>query len=474
MRLARRIAAAAASALLVLAPPAGGAAPLPSNTVRVEVTRDAEGWRGDYAFARDARAWVFARSELTRESGKPWRPQAWTIETPGVRIERRGFHDVLVADKGAVPRRVRVRFRPFIEDLRAGYEPALVFSDGPVALFTSQFDVAPLASADMAETIPHDFEASDIAGDPAFVTFRDPEGPVFYAGKRYPLLTLKETPSYVLFGEAHPMETADLSAILDPGLPAWIKTSLGSETPRLLAYYARELGPREGTRPMVMATWAGASKGRVSMGGSVLPGLVIMAFEGEGVLERSDEAHAYFQWFIAHEAAHFWLGQTVDYDRADHAWMMEGGADLLAVRAIAAIDPAYDPRPKLNEAIAQCGALARSKAVNRANERSEQEAYYACGAVFGLVAEAAANRARPGTGFAGFWRRLIEGNRADGVVSQDDWLGALAGLGDPSLAVDIRRMAEQGVADPEAAMRSLFDRAGVAYRIDDEGGLGLP
>jgi hypothetical protein len=94
--------------------------------------------------------------------------------------------------------------------------------------------------------------------------------------------------------------------------------------------------------------------------------------------------------------------------------------------------------------------------------------------VFGLVAEAAANRARPGTGFAGFWRRLIERERTDGVVSQDDWLRALAALGDPSLAADIRRMAERGVTDPEAAMRSLFDRAGVAYRIDDEGALRLP
>lgn len=473
MSLLRRI-AAAAGAFLALAWPAVGTAAQASDTVRVEVTRDAGGWRADYAFARDARAWVFARSELTREGGKPWRPQAWTIETPGVRIERRGFHDVLVASKGMVPRKVRVRFRPFTEDLRAGYEPALVFSDGPVGIFSSQFDVAPLASAAMAEAIPYDFDASGIAGDPAFVTFRDPEGPVFYAGKRYPLLTLKETPGYVLFGAAHPIETPDLSAILDPGLPAWIGTSLGSETPRLLAHYARELGPRHGSRPMMMATWAGATKGRVSMGGSVLPGLVIMAFEGERMLAPSAETHAYFQWFIAHEAAHFWLGQTVDYDRADHAWMMEGGADLLAVRAIAAIDPAYDPRPKLDEAIAQCGALARGKAVNRANERSEQEAYYACGAVFGLVAEAAANRARLGTGFAGFWRRLIERNRADGIVSQDDWLRALAMLGDPSLAADIRRMAERGVADPEAAMRSLFDRAGVAYRIDDEGRLRLP
>jgi hypothetical protein len=208
------------------------------------------------------------------------------------------------------------------------------------------------------------------------------------------------------------------------------------------------------------------------MGGSVLPGLVLMAFEGERIVAPSDAGLRYVQWFVAHEAAHFWLGQAVEYDSADHAWMMEGGADLVAVRAIAEIDSSYDPKPRLDGAVATCVTRARGKPVNKANRRSEHDAYYACGAVWGLVAEAAARK--QGRSFAGFWRGLIEANAADRVVSQEEWLAELTrASGDPSLAADIRRMAETSVADPDAMIRSLFDRAGVAYVSASGGTISL-
>jgi hypothetical protein len=60
---------------------------------------------------------------------------------------------------------------------------------------------------------------------------------------------------------------------------------------------------------MVMVSWMGPTAGKVSMGGSVLPGLVTMTFEGEGVLEERPEMRNQARWFIAHESAHFWLGQ---------------------------------------------------------------------------------------------------------------------------------------------------------------------
>jgi hypothetical protein len=225
---------------------------------------------------------------------------------------------------------------------------------------------------------------------------------------------------------------------------------------------------------MLMATWGGPTAGVTSMGGSVLPGLVLMAFEGERIVASSDAGLSYVQWFVAHEAAHFWLGQAVEYDSADHAWMMEGGADLVAVRALAELDSGYDPRPRLTGAVATCVTRARGKPVNKANRRSEHDAYYACGAVWGLVAEAAVKKRRQGRGFADFWRGLIQANAADRVVSQEEWLAELTrASGDPSLAADIRRMAEVGVADPDAMIRSLFDRAGVAYVSASGGTISL-
>ena len=69
-----------------------------------------------------------------------------------------------------------------------------------------------------------------------------------------------------------------------------------------------------------------------------------MTYEGSGMLEETDAQRHEGLWFIAHEAAHFWLGQTVAYEYARDAWITEGGAELLALRAVADTDPDYDPR----------------------------------------------------------------------------------------------------------------------------------
>jgi hypothetical protein len=448
------------AALLALAAPA--------PEVKVEVLRDGDSWTADFTLAKDAPAWAFYRSAVTRVGGKPWRPQAWTIETPGVRLERRGFYDVLTSGNGAVPPTVRVRFRPFGQDLEADYEPALIFTDGSVALFTNQFDMMPLASASAAEKLPLDLGEHPPTGAPAEVTFRDEAGPLLHAGERKDGVTLTSGNTYVLFGALKPAESKDIVTVIDPGLPQWISAELAAKTPELLAHYAGQLGPRSGVKPTLMVSWMGPTPKLQSMGGSVLPGLVIMAFEGEGVAKRNPAALAQALWFIAHESAHFWLGETVRYDSSAHAWMMEGGADLLAVRASKAINPAFDAAPLLNAAIDDCIKLG-GKPIDTAAERNENRAYYACGAVFALVAEAAARRVKPDHDFIDFLRPLIDANRADGVVSKDEWLAQLTRVSrDASLAHDIRAMAEKGVADPKAAIASLFSRAGVRHSLDAE------
>jgi len=225
---------------------------------------------------------------------------------------------------------------------------------------------------------------------------------------------------------------------------------------------------------MMMASWVGPTPHKVSMTGGVLPGQVMMIFEGTGLEKPDPKVTDFVRWFVAHEAAHFWVGDTVAYDSGNHAWMTEGGADLLAVRALAALDPGYDPRVKLNAAIQSCILFARDRPIESANERSEQDAYYACGAVFGLVAEATAGKAGPAGDFASFWRGLIDSNRGDGIVSEAEWLAELTRLsGDPALAGSIRRIANVGVKDPGQEIASLLERAGVAVAADEKGNLRL-
>jgi hypothetical protein len=210
------------------------------------------------------------------------------------------------------------------------------------------------------------------------------------------------------------------------------------------------------------------------MNGGVVPGTIIMRFEGEGVLEENRALRNLARWFVAHEGAHFWLGQAVSYATPADSWITEGGADLMAIRTVAALDPQYDWRARLGRSLDDCVRLTSAgRSVAGAQERSEHDAYYGCGAAFGLVAEAVQRRSNGGDFFA-FVRSLVDSNREDRIVTRDEWLEDLDRLSrDPSLARDIRAMVETGVTDPAAHLASLFTRAGIAHARDGEGRLRL-
>lgn len=417
----------------------------------VEVLRDRDTWTADFRFSRDEQGWWFGRSALTRRGGKPWRPDSWTVLTPGVRIDRRDGKDMFVAANGPVPRHVRVRFRPAGVDLVADYDPALLLTDGSVALFGGAFSPEPL-SLFSGQPGPPDVR----------ITFRDRAGRVLHRGSRKPAATLTgEAEDYVLFGPAKPLETPFLSAVIDPALPAWFRDELFTFTPRIFAFYTARLDTPAGEgKPTVMVSWAGPTPGTISQGGSVLPGLITMRLEGSGLMTRNAAALEQAQSFIAHEAAHFWLGNTVSQESTREAWIDEGGASLLAYRAVQELYP--ERSINFFADWQDCLKLAKDRPINTAWQRHSHRAYYTCGALFGMVAEAAAKR--QGGNFFSFWRGLIEANRGgDGRVTRGEWLAEVTRLsGDPSLAADMDRMITVGVPDPEATFRSLFARAGVS------------
>jgi hypothetical protein len=188
-----------------------------------------------------------------------------------------------------------------------------------------------------------------------------------------------------------------------------------------------------------------------------------MEYEGAGLLKETPERRAEDLWFVAHEAAHFWLGQTVAYQYARESWITEGGADLLALRVIAGLKLPFDWRGVLNQSITDCAGLTRKKGIESARDRGEHRAYYACGVVLGLVAEGAS-----GKPFDVFVRRLVDDNRADKIVNRADWLAALdAQTRDRSLSRDIARFLDRGDPDPPALIASLFKRAGVPFELDE-------
>lgn len=458
---------AAAVAAPALAASGGEAAP-----VTLTVTRDGERWTAEYVFARPAPAWAYAHSALVEGSRAPWRPQSWTVETPGVRLERRGAYDVLAAADGAPLERVRIAFTPFARGLEADYDPALVFTDGAVALFTGQFELIPLASSAAAEDLPADLNGAAVEVISPAGVYRDAGGRVRLGDQAGETVAWSAGSAYVLFGAADVREGEAFRSLVDPGLPGWIGEELSAFAPRLLSFYADRLGPPAGDRPMVLVSWAGPTAGMRSMGGSVLTGVVTMRFEGEGVLQPDAAALGSARWFIAHEGAHFWLGTTVRYVTARDAWIFEGGANLLAARATAALAPDYDARAELQQEVDDCAQLA-ARPVVEAAQRGEHRALYACGAVLALLAEAAAGGPAE-QGYFRFVRELIAANREDGVVTADEWFEDLARRsGDPELSAAARRLIEAGAPDPAGEIAGLLARAGVGFTRGADGAVRL-
>lgn len=431
----------------------------------VTVARDGDVWTAEYQMERDAPVWAFFRSSLISGSRTPWRLEHWRVLTPGVVLERIGSYDVIrAADGGAVPRNVRIAFTPRTENLEADYS-VLVFTDGSVAIPSGQFDVFPVSSPEAVVEVPDDLNGYPLETGPALVTWRDENGPILFRGRRVAEAVEAEANTYVLFGEADLVEGAGLTTVGDPQLPAWIGDAIEDFGPRVADYYTRRLGPGETDHPTIMMSWSGPTPGKTSMGGSVLPGLIVMAFEGEGVVDASAEVLGMARWFIGHESAHFWLGQTVRYERARDAWITEGGADLMAIRALKTIDPSWDDRAEIQREVDDCVRLADEPIVEAA-ARGEHRALYACGAVFALAAEAVQKRATAGDWFD-FLKPLIDANRADGVLTRDEWLSALDLVsGDPALRRDIEILLDRGSADPATLVAAVLDRAGVAHRTD--------
>ncbi|WP_426029279.1 hypothetical protein [Brevundimonas sp. TWP2-3-4b2] len=273
------------------------------------MARDGAVWTLNYSLHQDSAVWAFPVSAVRRQTRQPWRPSEWTVQTGNVVLRREGDYDIITTtDGGPVPRTIRIRMTPVGGSLDREYDPAIPFSNGAVALYSEQFDIAPVGSI---EALRSSETVSMLESVVVPVTYTDAAGPVLVNGERAVTGSSMTTPTYVVFGPGETEAGSGAAILADPALPAWIRGELLDYMPKVLDGYTRRLGPRLNADPPTMiASWNGPTLGKVDMSGGVRPGLILLAFEGEGVLDREPRTLARARWFIAHEAAHFWLGSS--------------------------------------------------------------------------------------------------------------------------------------------------------------------
>ncbi|GAA4034646.1 hypothetical protein GCM10022281_13500 [Sphingomonas rosea] len=443
------------AALAVAAP-----APVAAAPAEVSVTRRGDSFEADFTLPRAAPAWGFFRSSLAADDRQPWRARSWTILTPGVRLERRGNYDAFVGEGGRdVPRKIRVWVAPYTREVLSDYVPALRLGQDGIALFDGQFSVFSVSSAARLDSLGLDPQDAGVGDGGTKVRFRGDPSTLRLAGDVRGYARGTSAGTYGLYNVPGAVDHGGMATVVDPGMPAWLATDIRTFTPRLLDRYRRLLGSPGDLDPTVLASWAGADQPGASLNGGVLKGLVLMRMSGRAALQPSPPLRALAYRYVAHESAHFWLGQLLDYDRVADNWIMEGGADLLAIRALGASDPAYDTRASLQKSLSQCVAASRKGGLATASDRQDFQAKYDCGAVLSLVAERVA-----GGDFHAFVRRLIAANAADRSVSTEDWIALLenypAGRG---LGARIRPLLAGAQADGQG-WTDLLTAAGVRTR----------
>lgn len=209
---------------------------------------------------------------------------AWRVETPGVRIERHGAYDVLVAArKGPLPSRVRIAFTPTDVTLDREYDPAVRFGNGATALYSDQFDVVPTADAKDVDRREAGLSVDDLGGVHVPVRFHDAAGPVSVQGRRQrdPVLTGGET--YVVFGAGTLEARGGVAMLADPALPEWLKDDVARFAPKVAATYAARLDDHTDRRlPLLLMAWRGpdAGQGRQRRRGPA--GTDLVHFRGRG------------------------------------------------------------------------------------------------------------------------------------------------------------------------------------------------
>lgn len=441
----------------------------PSNDIVATIERSGRGeWTLSYRLDDPAPALLFMRTHPTMDD-KDWRVASWTVVSPNAKLQRVGQFDVLTSTNGKPLSKVRLKIVPFGEHLKADYVSFLKFSDGGLAIYSDHYLVAPIKSPEDANTfVP---EQAKLPLEDLIV--KAPGQRLLLAGKQVAgsaKVRMGEG-AYIYTGNVPVTNLPAVSAVIDTQLPQWFRTELSDFTPKLFRLYTDRLGAPGQTHPVTYVAWGGPVGSGTSMGGSVLKGTIVLEVHGQGAVNPSAATLTGARWFLGHESAHFWLGQLVHYDTPAEAWITEGSADLMAIRALEALTPGYDARKQLQKSLTECLKVnGPGLALIGASARNDVRANYTCGAMLLLAAEAAARRKNPSADAFAWLKSLIEGSKADGVLTEARWLQLFeTTTGDPALTASVREYLDKGVDDPRAFFAHLFTAVGVKF--DDGGGV---
>lgn len=385
----------------------------------------AQDWTVSYRSEKPMRQLVFARSPDDSRSAE-WRtpPEFEIVSTPEGEIARRR--------NGRPFTKVSFHVTPAYATLPKDYAPFSPFGDGGMLFHTGRF----FACADACPDDPK---------WPMRLSVPD-KSQILLNGERKARQATwidRDSGRNVYIGEAQPIETQELLAVLDKALPPSIREQLVDQLPRFMRHFSARLGELP-AKPMLFASYdLSHAKGWGRQGGT-LPGQVFTHFYGGKWPEEMSKPNFAndLAWHFGHEAAHLYQGQIFSEDSRD-AWIHEGAAEAFAVLALQASEPAIGAfvASKIRKAQADCTTSLGNRSIREAIGAGDFDVAYSCGLVLNLAIDAAVRRISPESdGLYAVWRDYIARVSTKSDVSEEDFLASLASTGSRELAESVRRV----------------------------------
>lgn len=382
-------------------------------------------WRATYSLAQPVTSLRFERPAGF------FREKAWTVVTPGYHLARSGEWQTVTLDSNATAKRELVfDFPEYTTPLTKEYELFQVFTDGSVAIYTGHFFARPSGVSD--STLIRRVRVVPPGGTHAIIRGKVEKGTTNFTDN-------SGEGTYVYIGTGKPIETPDVIAVVDPGMPAWIRALYDANLPKLFHGYAEKFGAKLPWKPFIIFGFEDNGSSGLSSGGGTLTGLINMSLAGQWKTETPN-AMAQAIYLIAHESAHLWNGQLVENkDGGTGAWMHEGAADASANEMLIALGIIDSTRYRLRqqEALNRCATAVAAGSVETSISRGQVREAYDCGFMIALWTTAAIRRSIPDATMFTFWRELIREGKANGdAYNTDVYMKSASALGVPSLVTN--------------------------------------
>lgn len=394
--------------------------------VTIEPIPGKDSWRATFNSNLPVKELVFHR-QVNR-----FRTKLWRSVTPGISISEQDGEEQIKAPSEFTT--ATFEFESYYEDTPKDYEFFQAFSDKSVVMYTGHLNACPKGlDCDRPARftlVPRPNEKGIVAGQVFNETYHWTDE----SGKG----------TYVYFGNLKPIVAAQLTALVDPKIPKWLRIRFNDLLPRLFSLYEKKTNQPLTFKPFVFLSYSPEGEGNGSKGGT-LPGLIQLALNGKGWNQYDPDSFIDLARFLAHESAHIWNGQLFRYGSGE-MWMHEGGADAFAYRALRDLKIVKADRfaEFQTDAFNECMNQLKDRPLRQVTEDPNFTAFYRCGSIFALITEAAIQKKDPKLDLFSFWHEVFEQAKlAGGVYTEQIYFEVL------------NRMS--GEAETSAAIKKLLD-----------------